>query len=163
MVRLLTRLLPLLPLLLLVNAARVSAQEPIASPVAKAEAEVREAIRQYDDALRRADVSAAERFWATEYTFVNPRGERVTRDDRIANLRTGKTSLDTIIHAPQDEKIRIYGEMAIYTALLTLTGRYGGQAHQGQARAMAVWVHRDGRWQQVATQLTPISGRLREN
>jgi ketosteroid isomerase-like protein len=159
MVRLLSRLLPLLPLLLLGQAARVSAQEPTASTVAKAEAEVRESIRRYDDALRRADVSAAEGFWAAEYTFVNPRGERVTRDDRVANLRTGRTSLDNIIHAPQEEQIRIYGDMAVYTALLTLTGRYGGQTHQGQARAMAVWVRRDGRWQQVATQLTPILGR----
>jgi ketosteroid isomerase-like protein len=46
--------------------------------------EVRAAIRQYDAALRRSDVAALERFWAQEYSLVNPRGERLTREDRLA-------------------------------------------------------------------------------
>src|SRR5687768_5818427 len=49
-------------------------------------ADVREAIRRYDDALRRADTAAAGEFWADEFVFVNPEGARLTRADRIANL-----------------------------------------------------------------------------
>ena len=44
----------------------------------------------------------------------------------------------------------------MYTALLTIGGRYSGQAHEGRYRALVVWVRREGRWQQVASQLTPI-------
>jgi hypothetical protein len=40
--------------------------------------------------------AAVERYWAAEYTFINPRGERVTRDARLANLRAGRTALDSI-------------------------------------------------------------------
>ena len=154
MCRFLPRLLAVL-ILLLAQPAGVSLQEPAAS-AAKAEAEVREAIRQYEDALRKGDVATLERYWASDYTFVNPRGELVTRADRVVNVRTGQTSLDVIVHAPQEEKIRVYGDMAVYTALVTFTGRYGGQAEKGQHRVMAVWVRRDGRWQQIATQMTPV-------
>ena len=117
---------------------------------------MRQAIRDYDDALRRADAAAVEKFWATEYTFVNPRGERLTRSDRAANVRTGRTALDSLAHVPQDERIQVYGDIALYSTLLTISGRYGGEAAQGQYRALAVWVRRDGRWQQLATQMTPV-------
>ena len=63
-------------------------------------------------------------------TFVNPRGERVTRADRLANLRAGRTAFDSIAHAPQEEEILTYGdgEVAVYTTRLTLGGRYGARA-----------------------------------
>jgi ketosteroid isomerase-like protein len=142
--------------LLLIASLAVSAQEPTSSP--KAEAELREAIRTYDDALRRGDSTAAERFWAAEYVFINPRGERVTRDARIANLRERRTSLDLVAHAPTDEVIRTYmdGKMAVYTTRLSIDGRYGGEAERGEFRALVVWIHRDGRWQQLASQMTPM-------
>ena len=150
------RLLPVIALLLSLP-ARAAAQEP-ARVVAKAEAEVREAVRRYDEALRRADVAAVGMYWAAEYTFINPRGERLTRADRLANLRGGRTAFDSLAHASQEEQIRVYanGDVAVHTALLTLSARYSGQVQRGQYRAVVVWVRRDRRWQQVASQLTQV-------
>jgi ketosteroid isomerase-like protein len=140
---------------LLVSPHGVSAQQSRASA---AESELRQVIRQYDEALRRVDVAAIERVFAQEYFFVNPRGQRVTRAERLANLREGRTTLDTVVHAPRDEHFRMYSDsVVLYTAQLTLVGRYGGQAQQGKARAMVLWVKRDGRWQQAASQLTSIT------
>ena len=158
MLRSFVRLLPVLSLLL-IEAPHLSAQKPATTPPATAEAEVRQAIRQYDEALKRADAAAVERFWADEYTFVNPRGERLTRADRIKNLRTGQTALASIAHDPQEEQIRIYGDIAVYAALMTVTGQYSGQAQKGQDRVLSIWTRRDGRWQQIATQMTPVDGR----
>ncbi len=150
----------LLPILTLVLMAPVlaPAQETASGVADKAEAELRQAIRLYDDALRRADVAAVERFWAAEYVFVNPRGERVSRDARVANLREKRTTLDSVAHAPQEEMIHTYmdGNLAVYTTLLTIDGRYGGEAERGEFRALVVWIRRDGRWQQVASQMTPV-------
>lgn len=150
----------MLPILLLALMAPTwaPAQETPSTAAGTAETELREAIRRYDDALRRADVAAAERFWAAEYVFVNPRGERVSRDTRVANLREKRTSLDSLSHSPQEEVIRTYmdGNMAVYTTRLTIDGRYGGEAERGEFRALVVWIRRDGRWQQVASQMTPI-------
>lgn len=141
--------------LLLVQTACARAQQPTTT-TATIEAQLREAIREYDDALRRADVAAIGRFFAEEYFFVNPRGQRLTRADRLANFRERRTVLDSVVHAPQEEVFRSYGDVVVYTAVLTLTGQYSGQAQQGQHRAMVAWVRRDGRWQQVASQLTPV-------
>jgi ketosteroid isomerase-like protein len=140
---------------LLLMPARVPAQTPASTSAAVAE--VRDAIRRYDEALRRADVAAVGQFFAPEYTFVNARGERLTRAGRLANLRSGRTAVDSVAHAPQEEQIRPYGNVVVYTTLLTLGGRYSGQAQRGQYRALVVWVRRDGRWQQIASQLTSVA------
>ena len=152
----LLRILPPLTLFFILPACAGAQDSPRATEAA---AEVRATIRRYDDALRRADVAAVEKFWAPEYTFVNPRGERLTRADRLANLRAARTAFDSLAPTLQEEEIRIYGDrdtIAVHTTLLTLGGRYSGQAEQGRYRALVVWVRRDGRWQQVASQLTPI-------
>ena len=139
---------------------------PLCSTAAHAQTktveEVRGAIRRYDAALRRADVAALERFWAPEYTLINPRGERLTRADRLANVRSGRTAFDSLAPVLDEERIRIYGDhgpVAVHTTLLTIGGRYRGREERGQYRAIAIWVRRDGRWQQVASQLTPVMGR----
>jgi ketosteroid isomerase-like protein len=147
----------LLPLLVLTvfPVGRAAAQDSTRD--AKAVAEIRATVRRYDEALRRADVAAAERVWASEYVFVNPHGERLTRADRIANLRGARTSFDSLAPVPEDERIRLYGDsLAVHTTLLAIGGRYSGRATRGQYRALVVWVKRQGRWQQVASQLTPI-------
>lgn len=156
MIRSLLRSPPVI-ILLLSLPARAPAQEP-APAAAKAEAEVQETVRRYDAALRRADPAAVDSFYAAEYTFVNPRGELLTRGDRLANLRAGRTAFDSLAHASEEEKIRIYGngDVAVHTALLTLSARYSGQAQRGRFRAVVVWARRDGRWQQVASQLTEV-------
>jgi len=141
--------------LLLLPTTSLHAQQP-STTNATIEAQLRQAIHEYDDALRRADVAAIERFFAQVYFFVNPRGQHLTRADRLANFREGRTVLDSVVHAPQEEVFRPYGDAVVYTAVLTLSGRYGGQAQQGRHRAVVVWVRRDGRWQQIASQLTPI-------
>lgn len=148
------RLLPIAHLLLLLPAT-APAQAP-ARANAGAVAEVRQAIRRYDEALRRGDVAAAGQFWAPEYTFVNPRGEVLTRADRIANLRGGRTAFDSLAPVPQEERLRAYGTVVVHTTLLTIGGRYSGQAHRGSYRALVLWARRNGRWQQVASQLTPV-------
>jgi len=123
------------------------------------EAEVRAAVREYDAALRRGDAAAAARFWAEEYTFVNARGELLSRADRIANLRAARTTFDSLAPSPASEQIRAYAPgLAVHTALVTIGGRYGGRAHAGDYRALVVWARRGGRWQQVASQLTAVTG-----
>ena len=150
-------LLPILTLILMAP-SRAPAQETTSPNAGTAEAELREAIRLYDDALRRADVDAVERFWASEYVFINPRGERLSRAARVANLREKRTSFASLAHAPQEEVIRTYmdGNMAVYTTRLNIDGRYSGEAERGEFRALVLWIRRDGRWQQVASQMTPI-------
>lgn len=152
------RLLALVALLL-VCPITLLAQDK--SATSKAEAEVRDAIKRYDEALRKGDAAALGQFWSEDYTFINPRGEMLTRADRLKNVQTGQTAFNSLEHAPKEEEIRVYGngEFAVYTTHLTLSAKYSGEGQQGEYRAMVVWVHRDGRWQQVANQITPVLGK----
>jgi ketosteroid isomerase-like protein len=78
-----------------------------------AQEEIRRTLRQYDAALQRRDTLAVGRFWADEYTFVNPAGELLTRSARLANLSSGRTVFDTLKPKLKDEKIRLYGDVAV--------------------------------------------------
>ena len=79
------RLLWSLPALaqLMLSPSPAPAEEPTAA-AASAEAELRQAIRDYDQALRRTDVAARREVLGVEYMFVNARGERLTRADRVS-------------------------------------------------------------------------------
>ena len=159
MLRYSLRLVPVLTLFLVLP-ARLPAQEQ--SPDTSKIEEVRASIRRYDDALRRSDTAAVAQFWAPEYTFINPRGELLTRADRLANLRAGRTAFDSLAPVMAEERIRTYGKkkdvVAVHTTLLSIGGRYSGRTERGQYRATAIWVRHHGRWQQVASQLTPVTG-----
>ena len=151
--------LPTLALLAVAGPVNCPTAAEARSSAASPEQEVRAAVREYDDALRRGDVAAAARFWAEEYTFVNARGELLTRAERITNLRGARTTFDTLAPAPAAERVRAYGPgLAVHTTLLTIGGRYSGEAHAGDYRALVVWARREGRWQQVASQLTTVAG-----
>lgn len=133
--------------------------QPAASPRSAVEEEVRQTLRQYDAALQGGDPEAVGPFWADEYTFVNPAGERLTKSARLANLRAGRTRFDTLKPQLREEQVRAYGDVVVYTTLTRLAGQYGGRAHQGDYQALVVLVKRDGRWQQVASQLTHVNSK----
>jgi ketosteroid isomerase-like protein len=158
MLRYSLRLIPVLTLFLVLP-LRLRAQERSADT--RTIEEVRASIRRYDDALRHFDTAAVAQFWAPDYTFINPRGEMLTRADRLANLRAGRTAFDSLAPVLAEERIRTYSHknvVAVHTTLLSIGGRYSGRTERGQYRATAIWVRHDGGWQQVASQLTPVTG-----
>jgi ketosteroid isomerase-like protein len=140
--------------LLLGVAAGVFAQEDSAT-----EKEVRDALEKYRTALTQHDAAALKQIWADNYTFINGTGEILTKDQRLANLASGATALDTITMG-NDMKVRVYGnDAAVSTSRVTLKGKYSGKAVSGDYQSMTVWVKRPSGWQLVANQVTPITGK----
>src|SRR5438045_8708526 len=84
------------------------AQTPAPVDTKTAEQEVRQMIEQYRNALTKKDTAALERIWADDYTCINASGAVVTKAERLANLKSGATSLDTTVTHP-DMKIRANG------------------------------------------------------
>ncbi|MFL5496546.1 MAG: nuclear transport factor 2 family protein [Gemmatimonadales bacterium] len=83
---------------LLGNVARSISARPVSSR------QLRQTIRQYDLALKRGDAAAVDKFWADEYIFVNPTGQRLTKAARMANLRASRTTFDTVAPQLEDER-----------------------------------------------------------
>ncbi len=78
--------------LLSVGRQQSVAQETNAAP----EKEVRQTLETYRTALLKRDAAALETMWADDYTFTNGAGETFTKAQRMANIKSGATSLDSI-------------------------------------------------------------------
>ena len=135
------------------------AQTPAPVDTKTAEQEVKQMIEQYRNALTKKDTAALERIWADDYTFINAHGVVVTKAERLANLKSGATSLDTIVTDP-DMKIRVYGsDVAIAISRVTIKGQYSGRATSGQFQSSIVFAKMPTGWQLVCNQITPVTSR----
>jgi ketosteroid isomerase-like protein len=128
-------------------------QEPTDS---KSEQEVKQTIEKYRAAFLRRDIPTLEKIWADDYVFVNAFGEVLTKAQRLANLKSGATTLESI-NEEEKPTVRVYQNSAVATSRVTLKGQYSGQAVSGQYRSTLVWVKGLNGWQLVANQLTPLA------
>jgi len=119
------------------------------------EKEVREMIEKYRTALLQRDIPALEKIWADDYVFVNASGEVLTKPQRLANAKSGATTLDSI-REEENITVRVYENSAVATSRVTIKGQYGGQPTSGQYRSTHVWVKGPTGWQLVSNQLTAL-------
>jgi ketosteroid isomerase-like protein len=119
------------------------------------EKEVREMIEKYRAALLQRDVAALEKIWADDYVFVNASGDVVTKAQRLANVKSGATKLESI-NKEENIAVRVYQNSAVATSRVAIKGKYGGQSTSGQYRSTHVWVKGPEGWQLVANQLTAL-------
>ena len=124
----------------------------------RSEQEVRQAIEKYRAALLRRDSSALEQIWTDDYFFVNAAGEMLTKGQRLANLKSGATILESI-NEEEDLKVRIHQNTAVATSRVTIKGRYSGQPSSGQYRSIHIWIKGPTGWQLVANQLTALAAK----
>jgi ketosteroid isomerase-like protein len=121
----------------------------------KSEQEVRNMIESYRTALLRRDIPALEKIWADDYVFVNASGEVLTKAQRLANVKSGATTLESI-NEEENITVRVYQNSAVATSRVTIKGQYGGQPTSGQYRSTHVWVKGPAGWQLVSNQLTAL-------
>ena len=117
---------------------------------------MRAAMESYKQAILAADVAELARMWTDDYTFINPQGVLVTRAQRLANFASGNTNVGVIDDEPEIT-VRVYGDMAVVQNLSTLRGTFSGAPTDTDLRGTFVWVRRNGRWQLVTNQLTPVA------
>jgi len=121
----------------------------------ESEQEVRKAIEKYRTALLQRDIPALEKIWADDYVFVNASGEVLTKAQRLANAKSGATTLDSI-KEEESIMVRVYQNSAVATSRVTIKGQYSGQPTTGQYRSTHVWVKGSEGWQLVSNQLTAL-------
>jgi ketosteroid isomerase-like protein len=111
--------------------------------------------REYADALTKRDLATLDQIWTDDYVFINPRGELVTKSQRLSNLKAGATEFQAI--RPKSERMEVHGNVALDVGTVTLEGtKYGGKESSGDYRYLSVWVNTGGRWQMIANQITRI-------
>ena len=106
------------------------------------------------EALIKRDVAALDRLYADEYVDINPDGAIKGKAEDIAEVASG--ALNVASETLDEVRVRIYGTVAVVAGVYTQHSTAEGRDVSGSYRFTDVFVRRDGRWQCVSTQSTPI-------
>src|SRR2546428_4118803 len=104
--------------------------------------------RAYREAFAKRDVTTLDDIWADDYTFTNPHGALLTKKQRLENIRSGHTQIESV--ASEDEDVRVYGDTTVITARITLEGTYSGHVPSCQSRSTSLRVTPHGRCRLIA-------------
>lgn len=106
------------------------------------------------DALLSSDTVALSRLHATEFVEISVLGTLRSRAENTRDIATGDLKLLTIKYDSLD--VRVYGDVGILTSIVNRTGTYLAKPFATRIWYTRVFVWRDGRWQTVLVQQTPI-------
>lgn len=106
------------------------------------------------EAMRRNDISYFEKLEAPDYIFIDPGGMVHTREEDLAIARSGDLKIESM--NIDEMKVRVYGDTAVVTGQSTVKGSFKTHDISGKYRWTDVFVKRNGKWQIVNAQLTPI-------
>ena len=120
------------------------------------EQDVRAAVARYRQALVKKDLATLEQIWSNDYFSINAHGVVRTKAQRLADLQSGATSVESVRHEGE-MTVRIHGDVAIVTSQITLVGRYNGKEVAGEFHSTHIWKDDQGRWQLLMNQLTAIA------
>ena len=121
---------------------------------ASEEAQVRQLEERVAAATGSNDADALEPLLAPDFTFVNPAGILISKQQFLDNFRTG--FLRNSKYDVSEMQIRIYGDAAVVTYRSDVAGSAGFQQISNKRRRTTMLIKRDGRWLIVAQQSTPI-------
>jgi len=118
--------------------------------------EVLQVEREWVEAHRQLDIATLDRRMADEYKHIRADGVVVGKAEDLASYQTGDRYWE---FAESDEyDIQLYGETAVLIGRWRARGVNAGERFDYTARFISVYVRRDGRWQMVAAQSTPLAG-----
>jgi ketosteroid isomerase-like protein len=122
----------------------------------KAEQELAKLANEFDEALRRSDTAFIEKHFAPNWLYTTLEGQTgKARAAILAGIKSGALKIEE--WKSEDVQWQIYGDTALSSALVTFKGQNNGQAMNTRFRATSTFIKRNGVWQAVATQHTPIT------
>ena len=92
---------------------------------------------------------------ADDYTGITAKGAIQTKDQAIANLKSGALQVTALNIS--DRKVRVYGSTAVVTSVAELTGGKNDQEVTGRYRYTRVYVrNQQGQWKIVSFEASRI-------
>jgi ketosteroid isomerase-like protein len=115
---------------------------------AKTEEEVLKVEREKDQAMQKGDLATLTRVYADDLIFVNPRGEVLSKAQRLADVRPG--SLDYQDFKREDYTLHVYGNTVVLTGVSKSVLHNHGKLIRTPRQFMQVYVKEGGQWRMVA-------------
>jgi hypothetical protein len=130
----------------------------VARPVRATNSSTEEFIRFLEDAWVNAIVqknfNVLNHVLADDFAGISPNGYPFTKAEAIADLQSGAYVVRSM--ALDNVKVRVFDDMAIVTCYQKETSTFGDQNSSGRYAFTDVWVKRNGTWQAVSSQGTPV-------
>jgi len=118
------------------------------------EQELRSLENQWQEALTRRDVAMLDRLMAEDYVLTTVSGEVVNKARVLAEVKSANTTADV---RNTEVAVRVYGNVAIVTGLVLISGKFNDKDVSTRSRYIKVYVKRQGQWQVVTAQATLIA------
>jgi ketosteroid isomerase-like protein len=106
-------------------------------------------------AVEMHDRAALERIVASDFTFIAPDGRVMTRAVYLADRASGSADIHSF--ELSEMLVRVMGSTALVSGLSTIDENIAGKRYQYQLRWKDLWIKRDGSWQVLAGQATPVN------
>lgn len=100
------------------------------------------------------DANFFDRVYADNYTFVDPSGQLMSREQDLNDVKSGKLKFTSFDQS--DVQTRVYGNTAIVTGVATIKGTYGDNDISGRYRWTDTFVRQNGQWKVAASQVNRI-------
>lgn len=114
--------------------------------------------QQYADALKRRDITVLGRLFAEDF-ISRPTPERsFNKTERLAAIKSDDVSFEVV--GVEDVNVRLYKESAVVLGRITSQGKRKAADFSDNSAYIHVYVKKDGRWQMVASQLSPCAPQL---
>ncbi len=148
---------------LLLTAVSVTFGSSVSGSVSKrnvkksVEQEIKKLEREwYEAGGVRHDVAAVARLEADDIVITAPDGQIVTKSQDLESTKSGKEIYDPN-PTFDDMKVRVYGNTAVSTFRITVTGSTDGKPFTRGLRVTNVWVKKNNRWQVVAAHFSNLA------
>jgi ketosteroid isomerase-like protein len=105
-------------------------------------------------AVVKGDVATLEGLTADDYIFINVAGQSSGKAQTMNAIKNGDIKLTS--NELSDLNVRVYGNTAVVTGKSNAKGTIMGQPVKGPVMFSRVYVKKNGKWQSVAFQQTPI-------
>jgi ketosteroid isomerase-like protein len=128
--------------------------QPFGDP-ARDELELTQLVKDLNEAVVKADLAVLERVLHEDYVHNRPNGVVEDRAQYLENRKARRVDFESLV--PDEMEMRVYGDTAIVTGRSTAKGKDQYGKMDGLRRWTRVLVRRDGRWQFVHFQATPIT------
>ena len=133
--------------------------KPVGEQVAttpSAEQELISLDKAWGEAGLKGDSAVLERILADDFIGNSPIGV-ATKAQNIAEAKTNAADITNATYVADEYTVRFLDpNTAVMTHRAVEKGMNKGKEYNDQHRSMHVWVKRDGRWQVVASQASPI-------
>lgn len=148
----------LLAALLLLTCVCGIAQPPAVRPDTNpsAESEIKELESKLAAWIVRGAWDEYGQHLAADYLHTGYNGQVESKEEAMAALRDEHRKIIIMELEPADQRVRVYGDTAIFNAECTISVRESGQVKSHRLRVTDVFVRREGTWYLVVGQSTPL-------